>query len=433
MFKKLSNPDNFLTDREFVYETFTANSNPSVSTASISSKTTPSNPSSSSGSNTSGNTSANNNSSSGTSTSPSRAMGKCGGNKTIKESNFLLDPAAHKKNLDTIILEHMDIKDPTTITQVMSLNEAEQNTFLISLTTKLYDMIVNKVDSIDYGDIPNTKGDIRKLPKYKQIRDCIELLIDIFTQYKEDTAPVQVLDNAMSNLENNSHLFMSCYAGNINLGKMVYETTALAVITALGFMISVCIEYVKTPKKEGLTIVLDRTGIRKVKDHIMYENLIKFNESCKNGDLEKAIEPLVKNKVKDLASVGGIITAVRVIVAIGVVVAAIIPFLKQMVYFFYASRVRMSTYLDAQADLLEMNANELNNNPNIVTVDDKNRVINRQLKIAKLFHATANKIAIEDRNAENKATADLKEDNKRFKMDEVNANPANSTIDGPLF
>jgi hypothetical protein len=258
------------------------------------------------------------------------------------------------------------------------------------------------------------------------------LLHDIFVQYKEDPAPVQVIDNALSNLENNSHLFMSGYAGDISIVKMVYETTALGVISALGFMISVCIEYVKTPRKEGLTIVLNRTGIRKVKDHIMYENLIKFNDSCKNGDLEKALNPLISNKVKNLEPTS-ILLGLKVIVAIGVLVAAIIPFLRQMVYFFYASRVRMSTYLDAQADLLEMNANELSNNPNINTVDEKTRVINRQLKIAKLFHVTANKIAIEDRNAENKATSDLKEDNKKYKMDEVDSNPANSTISGPLF
>ena len=426
MFKKLTNPDVFIGST-LLYETST----PSPSTSSIAPNTSSSTPSTSSSQPS--NSSSGSSSSSNTSTPSTSGMGKCGCGKTaVKESIFLSNPARHKDNLNKIIMEYMDMKDISTITQVTSLNEAEQNTFLVSLTTKLYNFIVDKVDSIDYGDIPNTKGDIRKLPKYKQIRECIELLHDIFVQYKEDPAPVQVIDNALSNLENNSHLFMSGYAGDISIVKMVYETTALGVISALGFMISVCIEYVKTPRKEGLTIVLNRTGIRKVKDHIMYENLIKFNDSCKNGDLEKALNPLISNKVKNLEPTS-ILLGLKVIVANGVLVAAIIPFLRQMVYFFYASRVRMSTYLDAQADLLEMNANELSNNPNINTVDEKTRVINRQLKIAKLFHVTANKIAIEDRNAENKATSDLKEDNKKYKMDEVDSNPANSTISGPLF
>lgn len=429
MFNKLSNPDKFMGYG--FQETMT----PSTPSSSSPTSSTPTSSTSSSSSNTTP-SSTSPTSTPSTPTPSTSGMGKCGAGKcgcgktSVKET--VLYPTYHKDNMDKIIMEHMDMTDPTTILQVTSLNEAEQNTFLISLTTKLYSHIVGKVDSIDFGDIPSTKGDIRKLPKYKQIRDCIELLHDIFVQYKEDPAPVQVLDNAVSNLENNSHLFMSGYAGDIGLVKMVYETTTLGVINALGFMIAVCIEYVKTPRKEGLTIVLSRTGVRKVKDHIMYENLIRFNDSCKNGDLEKALNPLIKEKVKNFTA-AGFFFGLRVIAAIAVVVAAIIPFLRQMVYFFYSSRVRMSTYLDAQADLLEMNANELNNNPNIVTVDEKQRVINRQLKIAKLFHATANKIAIEDRNAENTATKELKEDGKKYKMDEVNSNPANTGIDGPLF
>ena len=428
MFKKVSNPDIFIDNP--LTETFTppsssSSSSPSPSTASISPKTTPATPSTP---NNSSSTAPVNNGMSKCGT------GKCGCGKTSIKEYSIPNPSLHREYINKIIMEHMDITDPTTITQVTSLNEAEQNTFLVSLTTKLYNFIVGKIDDIDFGMIPATKGDIRKLDKYKQIRECVELLNDIFVQYKEDTKPVQVIDNAISNLENNSHLFMSGYAGDISLVKMVYETTTLGIINALGFMISVCIEYVKTPKKEGLSIVLNKTGIRKVKDHIMYESLIKFNDACKNGDLERGLNPLIKEKVKDFVETGlAFLWSARTIIALGVLVASIIPFLKQMVYFFYASRVRMSSYLDAQADLLEMNANELNNNASIQTVGDKNRVIARQLKIAKLFHATANKIAIEDRNAENKATADLKEDNRKYKMDEVNSNPANSTVDGPLF
>ena len=339
-------------------------------------------------------------------------------------------PSVHKKRVQNLMLEYMDMTDYDTAMPLFNLNEAEQNTFLISLTTKLYQMIVNKIDDVDFGDIPNSKGNIRQYSKYKQLRECVETLNNIFIQYKENTQPVQVLDNALSNLENNADIFMAGYAGDIPMIKMTYETTALGVIQGIGFMIATCIEYVKTPRKEGLEITLKKTGIRKVKDHLVYENLIKFNDACRTGDLEKALRPLIKNKVKNFADV---LTALHVIIALGVLVAAIIPFVRQLVYFFYASRVRMSTYLDAQADLLEMNATELRNNDTIQTVDDKNRVIARQLKIAKLFHNTADKIAIDSKSSENQATKDLATDKKAYKLDDVNTNPANTVVDGPLF
>ena len=349
---------------------------------------------------------------------------------TNKSNGFTEAEAVTKARYDKIIMEYMDVSDPVTLRQCMSLNEAEQNTLLASLTNKLYQMIIGKVSSVDYGDIPNSKGNIRRLPKYKQMRECIEVLHDIFVQYKEDTKPVDVLDNAISNLENYSDLFMASYGGEIALGKMVYENAALGTVCSIGYMISVCIEYVKDPKKQGLTVVLNKTGINKVKEHLVYENVIKFNEACSNGDLERAIRPLIKEKVKNFSPV----TLVHGALAIGVIAVAILPFLKQLVYFFYSTRVRVSTYFDAQADLLDMNASELKSNKAIQTVSDKDAVIQRQLKIAELFHNVADKIAIDTKQAEIKATNDLKADNQKYKMDQVESNPANvGAPSEPLF
>ena len=354
-------------------------------------------------------------------------------NHVVKET-LLFSKQIKPINVDIykqIVKENMDLTDINTIQQVMNLNEAEQNTLLLSLTNKLYQMIIGKVSDIDYGDIPSTKGNITKLPKYKQIKESIEVLHNIFVQYKEKTEPVDVINTALSNLEYNSDLFMASYAGEIDLGIMTYENVALGIVTSLGYMISVCIEYIKNPKKEGLDIILNKSGIVKVKDHIVYENLAHFNEACKSGDIERALRPLIKNQVKNLTAVA----VIHIIAAIPVVVVALLPFLKQMVYFFYATKVRMSSYLDAQADLLEMNAAELQSNDAINTEDDRKKVIARQLKIAGLFHDVANKISIDSKEAEQTATKELKNDGKGLKIDQVETNPGaiSSNNDDPLF
>lgn len=334
---------------------------------------------------------------------------------------------------DAILMEYMDMQDYNTVSQCLSLNEAEQNTLLVSLTNKLYQMIIGKIDDIEYGDIEKTKGDVSKFHKYKQLRECIETLNDIFVQYHEKTTCVQEIDNALSNLENNKDLFMASYAGDIALGKMLYNNALLGVINGLGFMIAVCIEYVKSPKKEGLEIVLNKTGIAKVKDYIVYENLVKFNASCKDGSMEKAIRPLIKHRVKNFG-VGTVLFALHAVLAIGVIVTVVIPLIRELVYFFYALRTRTSTYLDIQADLLEMNADELKNNANIQTVGNKESVIKRQMRIARTFHELAEKIRVDTKGAEVAATRDLKADQKKYKLDDVNANPANvGSVDEPMF
>ncbi len=63
-------------------------------------------------------------------------------------------------------------------------------------------------------------------------------------------------------------------------------------------------------------------------------------------------------------------------------IIALIPLIKDLVYYFFATVV--SVYFDIQADLLEMNANELKDNPNITTDANKKSVIRKQLAVGEL-------------------------------------------------
>lgn len=344
----------------------------------------------------------------------------------VKEEGVcMLDPIVKK-----VINEYMDIYDYNTLQHVYSLNEEEQSTLLVSLTNKLYDMIVGKIDEIDMGDIPRTRGDITQLPKYGQMMECINVLKDIFKEYREDTQPIQEIENAINNIEHHKDLFMQSYMGNVSMGIVMYNTMTLSCINALSFMIAVCIEYVKTPTTEGLKTVIDKTGIAKVKDYIVYENLEKWNDACQRGDIENSLRPLVRARVKNLAP--ALMLGIKAVLVIGGVLLAVLPVVRDLVYFFFAFKERVSTYFDIQADLLEMNAQELKNNNSIHTEEDKKTVIRRQLAIAAKFRKIADKLAVKAKQAENKADKDIKDDNKKSKIDDVETDPS-SKDDGPLF
>lgn len=329
-----------------------------------------------------------------------------------------------------VIVEYMDYTDIETNTRLMSLDEEEQNTVLLSLTQKFYEMIIGKVDEVDFGEIPSTKGDITKLSRYDNLVKCVDLMKKIFEQYRENTEPVKVISDAIDNVLAHRELFMSCYAGKVNLGIYMYNSITLAIVNALSYMIAVCIEYVKDPKKEGLTIVMDKTGVGKVKDHLLYENLVKFNDSCRKGEVENSLRPLVRNKVKGF--VGTAVLGVKVALVLGGVLLAIIPLIRDLVYFFFAARARLSSYFDLQAELLEMNAQELKDNPDIKTEDDRKSVIRRQLKIASVFRKLANAIEVEAKTNERTATNNIKRDSKKYKIDDVDSQPDAGSGD-PLF
>ncbi len=335
------------------------------------------------------------------------------------------------KEFKQIVSEYMDITDYKTNTRLYNLDEAEQNTVLLSLTNKLYQMIVAKIDDIEKGDIPKSRGDITRLPKYNQLKECAKTLTSIFEQYKEDTAPIKVIENAIDNLEDNSDVFVQSYMAKVDFGIMIYESVTLAVIGSLSYMIACCIEYVKDPKNDGLTIVMDKTGVAKVKEHLLYENLVKFNEACRTNDIENALRPLIKNRTQNLFGVGGLVLVKGLLIAVPVIIA-LIPLVKDLVYYFFAARQRVSVYFDIQADLLEMNANELKDNPNITTDADRKSVIRKQLQVARTFRQIADKLAVEAKTAENKADKEIKKDNKKYRIDDVETNPADAS-DGPLF
>ena len=329
-----------------------------------------------------------------------------------------------KEVFSEAVQKYMDFHDIETNNKLHSLDEAEQNAFLVSLTNKLYRLMIARVDEIEYGDIPNTKGDILKLPKYKDIRKTIEVLKSIFKQYRENEKPILEIENALSYVETYQDIFMSCYAGKIELGIMIYNNICLAIIASISYMISVCIEYIKSTKNIGMEVVLKKNKISKVKESLLYESLVKFNDASRKGDIENTLRPLIKAKVKNVAEIAPILFGVMTVIGL---ILGCVSMLKDIVYFFYATRVRVSQYFDLQAGLLEMNAQMLKDS-NVETVGEKDRVIERQLAIAARFHKVADAIAIDSVNAERNANYSIKNDNRKYKMDDVENNDDNGAL-----
>jgi hypothetical protein len=314
------------------------------------------------------------------------------------------------------ISKYLDINDSKTRKIVFAMNEADGDGVLLSLTAKLYQIIVDKIDDIDFGDIPDTKGDITKLPSYEKIANCIDILHDILVQYKQDTSCVDTIQEALSNMIKLEDIWKKGYIINIEIIQVTYCEMVLAIINSLSYMISSTIEYIKTPNTDGFAITVDKIGAARTKDSLVYGCLVKFNTACKKHQIEGAFLPLIKAKVK--GSVGLGIGIAGGAVAIAAIALNILPILRELAFFFYSLRVRISEYFDVQADLLDMNVANLELN-NISTNDDKDKVIKRQKTIANYFRSISNKICIDVTAAEKQGTKLTNESNKKMKIDDV--------------
>lgn len=326
-------------------------------------------------------------------------------------SDFFRDPKIMEK-----FTEYFDMTDRRTRNGIMSLDEADQSSVLTALTSKLYDNIVTKVDDIDYGDIPSTKGDITKLPNYNKLRECIELLRSILKEFKQDPAPIDVLAESLSNMVNHKDLFERAFRFNCELPIIMYNNMALSIINGVSYMIATCIEFMKTPNQDNFQIVLDKISYSKTKNHMIYKNLQKLNKSFSSGDFDKAMNHIIDHRVKGLSE-----AAIGAVAAVGVTVALvlnIIPILRELVFLIYYSRMRVSDFFDIQADLLQMNAHNLEIN-SAVNNEEAEKIASKQLKIVGWFRKAANKISFTTKKAEVEANKDIVNSSKKMKLNDL--------------
>lgn len=312
--------------------------------------------------------------------------------------------------------ELLDITNKHNRRTVLALNEEQSNSVLSALTSKLYDYIVSKVDEIDYGEIPDTKGDVTRLSNYDKLRDCILTIKDILKEYNQDATPLNTISEALANLETRKDLFIRAFKSNVELPIVVYNNTVLAVLESVSYMIATSIEFIKTPNTESFTVVLDKVGYAKTKNAMIYNTLKKFNSSCKSGEMDKALKYIIDHKMKGYQE-----GAVGVIAGIAtglVMVLSIIPIIREMVFLFYYVRMRVSEFFDMQADLLQMNAHNLEQNEEMDKTKRDNTVT-RQMAIVKRYRAIANKIMFTMKKAEVETSKEIETNTKAMNINDV--------------
>lgn len=315
-----------------------------------------------------------------------------------------------------LLNEHFDMSDKTTRQTLIAMDEASHNTVLTTLTSKLYDHIVKKTADIDFGEIPSTNGDITKLSQYEDLKEVIGIMKDMLKEYRQPTDPVDTLTVALANLETRKDLFKRAYAANCELPILMYNTTALSIINGISYLIAVCIEFIKSPKDESFQISLDKVAYAKTKDHLLYQTLDKFNRSCERGDFDKAMEAVIQQRVKKFTGVAiGVLAGT---VAGIIVILNIIPVLREMVYLIYYSRMKVADFFEIQADLLQMNAYNVEHN-NTIDKETRNEIAKKQTDIADRFRKISNAATIDAKKTDVETTRELHTSNKKLKIDEL--------------
>lgn len=327
--------------------------------------------------------------------------------------------------------EFFDITDRETRKVLLAVNEADQNKVLVSLTSKLYDNVVDRVDDIDFGEIERTRGDIQALPNFPTLHECLNNMARLLIEFKQDTKPVDTIAESVSNIIESKAIWTKAYAINAELPMITYNTITLAIIEATSYMVSMCVDFVKSPSQDTMQIMIDKSALTKSKGHLLFKNLESFNEAYRKGQVDKAmnhildeaaskktLDPAKKNFLGLGIYTGG--AAVAAVIGVAGLLFCIIPIIRELIFLFFYYRVRISEFFDVQADLLQVNAYNVQNNRLDLTKDERKKISAKQMKVAEDFRKVAKKIAVDGAAAEKSASKDIKvEDSKKYKADEV--------------
>ena len=204
---------------------------------------------------------------------------------------------------DKFIRECLDLSDRYTCQYVASIMESgKEDQLLGALSSAMYEKIVSKVDEIDFGTIPLSRGDITKVEKWDQTEECLDIMRRLVVQYKQNPAIIDVVITAASNVKDRKSEFVKAYTVNAEFPMLLYNLIVLAIERSLSLMIATCIQFVKDPSSSTPMQALDKVAYQKTMDDLMFKQLVSFNNQCANGTLDKVIREVLKKNSPKLES-----------------------------------------------------------------------------------------------------------------------------------
>lgn len=318
-----------------------------------------------------------------------------------------------RSQYNEFVKEYFDITDRETRKVLVTINEADQNQVMGSLATKLYDAIVKKVTDIDFGQIPQSRGDITKIPNYLDMVECLTTIRDMMVASKQSTQTPDIIFLSIENMKKYQKIWEKGYVLDNEMAIVFYNTIALSIVSAISLLTSATVEFVKNPQSDVIDLELARVANHKTKDNLLFKNLDKFNKACRKGDIEKIFNEVLKaqRQLKEETIVKENIAAILFTGAMVLgLLSTVIPILHQLTNALYCLRQSVAEYLAGEADVIRLNAEKVQYN-RAKTPEQKKKIIARQHKIADHFKKWSNKLMIKANKADVEANKKIKEEN----------------------
>lgn len=271
-----------------------------------------------------------------------------------------------------------------------------------SLLGTLYKQI-ESVRRIDFADIDKSKGSYTKLSFYKTLEDAHKYLAE-----EADATKLEVVTLAKKNLISMKGIFEDAYKIGSDLAVLTYQTMVMAVLDATSSLIT-----------------RTATSVVKTKDkcsELSLNVLKKFNNAVKSGKMRTALSKVNENY---LITSGAVTVAKEEVVATalgitaGAIVAlAFVPLIRELIFYFYAVRMRIADYLDQLVMYIKINEVEVKNNSKFDAAKKKDIIEKQEAWIARLDQIS-DKIRVNQALGEKTSKEQIKKGNSELTLKNV--------------
>ena len=302
-----------------------------------------------------------------------------------------------------------------------SMSKDDINQINGTLLQNLYKSVIDR-KNIDFGDIPDSAGDIEKMKYYANTVECLDTLEKLYRQHNIEEPTLVTIRTAISNMKKYRPQFQDGFRRKHDFIMLTYNSLAMSIIDATSFLIASFMDYVVSPNN-AYAVGKNANNSR---GRVVTSSLEKFNSMSNNNQFGDALEYMLMEQRKNFAGETVVVTG-----AIIMILLSIVPIIRELIFFYYHSRVRLSDYLNMQADFLEMNKLAVQASEKSPT--ERKAIIKKQDDVIKKLRRKADKLQINDVDTNDVVKKEQKNENSLWSLGNIEKQLSKNKLEGSSF
>lgn len=337
--------------------------------------------------------------------------------------------------VDRIVMEASSPDDRKFMRNTMSKQDINQ--INAALVQKLYENVV-KYNKCDFGNIPKSKGRVMKVEGMDETVECLDILLQLHEKHGIPTEDITEIKKLISTLNRLGSSFEYGFRTDNDYLVITYNTIVMAIMDATSKLIADYTSYMVTPDNVHYTGVAKHG---KMRGKLSIDMVKRFNALTVDGTLDSTVSAIVTNTSKSSAgtrtqkvaatesfAVSALIGTVGITAGVLFGIKALISLVRETIFIFYHSRVKMADYLNTQAAFLEMNRQVVENSAK--SASQKEKVLQKQSKVILTLRRLADKIKINSEDTSVQAEKTLDRENSVLTLPAIEKQAASDIMNG---